>query len=57
MHLSITEEIRKRLDNKMFACGVFVDLEKAFDTVNRQILVSKLDHYGIIIKSNYGQLG
>ena len=45
--LSITEQIRKSLDNKMYACGVFVDLEKAFDTVNHKILLSKLDHYGI----------
>jgi len=45
--LSIVEQIRKNLDNKIFSCGIFVDLEKAFDTVNHHILVDKLDHYGI----------
>ena len=45
--LSIVEVIRNALDKKMFTCGVFIDLEKAFDTVNHQILLSKLYHYGI----------
>ena len=45
--LSIVESIRNNLDNKTFSCGVFVDLEKAFDTVNHTILLAKLDHYGI----------
>ena len=45
--LSIVEEINKSLDNKTFACGVFVDLQKAFDTVDHKILQAKLAHYGI----------
>ena len=45
--LSIVEKIRDNLDNNTFSCGVFVDLEKAFDTVNHKILLKKLDHYGI----------
>ena len=45
--IDITENIRQALDNKKFACGVFVDLQKAFDTVNHEILISKLEHYGI----------
>ena len=30
--LSIVEGNREKLDNKTFVCGVFIDLEKAFDT-------------------------
>ena len=32
--ISITEEIRKALNNNKFSCGVFIDFQKAFDTVN-----------------------
>ena len=45
--LSILDEIRNNLDNNAYSCGVFVDLEKAFDTVNHKILLKKLEHYGI----------
>ena len=44
---SITEKIREALDNNNFACGIFIDLQKAFDTVNHYILLQKLNHYGI----------
>ena len=45
--VSIVEQIRSSLDKKMYSCGVFVDLEKAFDTVNHDILLAKLEHIGI----------
>ena len=41
------EMIRNALDNGNFACGVFIDLQKAFHTVNHDILLSKLNHYSI----------
>ena len=39
--------IREALDNGKFACGIFIDLQKAFDTVDHHILLKKLEHYGI----------
>ena len=45
--LSLTENIREVLDNNSFACGIFIDLQKAFDTVDHTILLKKLNFYGI----------
>lgn len=44
--LSFTEEMRKQLDNKEGGTSVFVDLKKAFDTIDRKILLKKLQIYG-----------
>ena len=45
--ISITEKIRTALDTGHYACGVFIDSQKAFDTVDHTILVSKLEYYGV----------
>ena len=47
VHWNLTEETRSSLDNRRFGCGIFVDLQKAFDIVNRDILLAQLEHYGI----------
>ena len=45
--LQITEKIKETIDKKKYGCGIFIDLSKAFDTVNHVILLRKLEHYGI----------
>ena len=45
--LQITEKIKESIDNKKYGCGIFIDLSKTFDTVNHEILLRKLEHYGI----------
>ena len=45
--LTALEYITDSLDNRSHAIGVFLDLSKAFDTVNKTILLSKLSHSGI----------
>ena len=45
--INLTETIKSSLDKNRFGCGIFIDLQKAFDTVNHGISLKKLEHYGI----------
>ena len=42
--LDIVNKIQENLDKGKFLCGVFIDLQKAFDTVNHYILLQKVNH-------------
>ena len=44
--IKLIGDIEKSLDNKQSVCAVFIDLQKAFDTVNHNILLDKPSHYG-----------
>ena len=39
--------MQKQLDAGNYTAGVFVDLKKVFDTVDHNILLEKIDYYGI----------
>ena len=43
----MVEKVRAAWASKEEALGVFIDLKKAFDTVDHEILLQKMDHYGI----------
>ena len=45
--VSLTEAVRDKLDNKRSGCDILIDLQKAFDTTNQIILLSKHEHNGI----------
>ena len=40
--IELTDNIKRGLDDKQYTCGIFIDLCKAFDTVDHTILLSKM---------------
>ena len=50
--INFTKNIRQALDEEFIGCGIFVDLQRAFDTVDHEIILAKLNHYGVCGVSN-----
>ena len=50
--IRLTEKISEQLDNGKFGCGIFVDFQKASDTVDHTILTQNLNYYGVRGKAN-----
>ena len=46
--IHLTNKISSAIDRHKFTAGVFLDLSKAFDTLDHEILFAKLEHYGIL---------
>ena len=44
--VNLVESIKKYIENDNYVCSVFIDLKKTFDTVDHQILLQKIYHYG-----------
>ena len=45
--MELTEEVTHNIEKKLVSAGIFIELKKVFDTVNYEILLRKLENYGL----------
>ena len=45
--LETIENLKTAIDENRITCGIFLDFSKAFDTINHNILLAKMNKYGI----------
>ena len=45
--INLIDNIESAIDNKQIVCGIFIGLQKAFDAVDHNISLQKVQHYGI----------
>ena len=45
-HAILVNDIQSNINQRLLSCGVFIDLKKAFNTIDHDVLLDKLNHYG-----------
>ena len=45
--MRMVDDISNEINNTNFSIGIFIDLSKAFDTINHKLVIKKLHHYGV----------
>ena len=46
--LDIANDIQTNMNQRLLSFGVFIDLKKAFETVDHDILLDKFNHHGFV---------